>query len=101
PIRLCSPCFRFNSSPVHCRFSRQGFCSVLDRSGFRAGFSDQEGPMQRISTVRRAIAGLAAVAALAAAPLAAQSIETFDPDTAIDADLEEAPGSPPVYSQET
>ena len=57
--------------------------------------------MQRIFTVRRAIAGLAAVAALAAAPLAAQSIETFDPDTAIDADLEEAPGSPPVYSQET
>lgn len=56
--------------------------------------------MQLIHTIRRAIAGAAAVAALAAAPLAAQSIETFDPDTAIDADLEEVPGSQPVYAQE-
>ena len=56
--------------------------------------------MQLITTARRAIAGLAAVAALAAAPLAAQSIETFDPDTAIDADLVEQPGAQPVYTQE-
>ena len=54
--------------------------------------------MQIVPAIRRAIAGFAAVAALAAAPLAAQSIETFDPDTAIDADLEEAPGDQPVYS---
>lgn len=56
--------------------------------------------MQLIPIIRRAIAGAAAVAALAAAPLAAQSIETFDPDTAIDADLEERPGAQPDYSQE-
>ncbi|RXZ65550.1 DUF1134 domain-containing protein [Pelagerythrobacter rhizovicinus] len=56
--------------------------------------------MQRIPTIRRAMAGLAAAFALTAAPLAAQSIETFDPDTAIDADLEEAPGSEPVYADE-
>lgn len=55
--------------------------------------------MQLITTARRAIAGLAAVAALAAAPLSAQ-IETFDPDTAIDADLMEQSGAQPVYTQE-
>lgn len=44
--------------------------------------------------------GLAAIAGLAmfSAPLAAQSIETIDPDTAIDGDLAEQPGEPPVYS---
>lgn len=55
--------------------------------------------MQLVPIVRRAIAGLAAAAALTAAPLAAQ-IETFDPDTAIDADLVEQPGAQPVYTQE-
>lgn len=37
------------------------------------------------------------IAALGAAPLAAQQIETFDPDSAIDGDLVEAPGDPSVY----
>ncbi|MDZ4306678.1 DUF1134 domain-containing protein [Allopontixanthobacter sp.] len=32
-----------------------------------------------------------------AAPLSAQQIETFDPDSAIDGDLVEAPGDPSVY----
>lgn len=55
--------------------------------------------MQLIATIRRAVGGLAAVAALTATPLAAQ-IETFDPNTAIDADLVEQPGAQPVYTQE-
>lgn len=44
--------------------------------------------------------GLAAMAGLAvfSAPLAAQSIETIDPDSAIDADLVEQPGEQPVYA---
>ncbi|WP_374408486.1 DUF1134 domain-containing protein [Pelagerythrobacter sp.] len=54
--------------------------------------------MKSFPVIRRTIAALAAAAAVAATPLAAQSIETFDPDTAIDADLEEAPGAQPVYS---
>ena len=35
--------------------------------------------------------------AFSAAPLSAQQIETFDPDTAIDGDLVEAPGEPSAY----
>lgn len=55
--------------------------------------------MKIIPAIRQALAVAAGAAALAAAPLAAQSIETFDPDTAIDGDLEEAPGDQPVYSE--
>ena len=57
--------------------------------------------MKIIPAMRQALAAFAGAAALAAAPLAAQSIETFDPDTAIniDGDLEEAPGAQPVYSE--
>ncbi len=48
-------------------------------------------------TITRSWVALAAAAAFAASPLAAQEIETFDPDTAIDADLQEAPGEAQVY----
>lgn len=40
---------------------------------------------------------LLGVAAFGAGPLSAQQIETFDPDSAIDGDLVEAPGDPSVY----
>lgn len=46
-------------------------------------------------------AGFAAILsglALAAAPLAAQSIETVDPDTAIDGDLAQQANDPPIYA---
>lgn len=46
-----------------------------------------------------AIAGFASLA-LVASPVCAQSIETVDPNEAIDADLEEAPGEQPVYADE-
>ncbi|USA38691.1 DUF1134 domain-containing protein [Pelagerythrobacter marinus] len=55
--------------------------------------------MQIIATIRGTFAALAGAAALAAAPLAAQTIETFDPDTAIDGDLMERPGDQPVYAE--
>ena len=51
--------------------------------------------------LRKAVSGaclaLLGIATFAAAPLSAQQIETFDPDTAIDGDLVEAPGEPSVY----
>ena len=47
---------------------------------------------------RTTLAALAACFALAAAPLAAQPVETIDPDTAIDGDLVEQPGEPSVYA---
>lgn len=47
--------------------------------------------------VSGACAALLGLAAFTAAPLAAQQIQTVDPDTAIDADLVEAPGEPSVY----
>ncbi|WP_435418544.1 DUF1134 domain-containing protein [Parerythrobacter aurantius] len=51
---------------------------------------------------RSTLAALAACFALAAGPLAAQQVETIDPDTAmtgaIDGDLGEQPGEPSVYS---
>ncbi len=50
-------------------------------------------------TIRRGFAALLAAGAMAASPLAAQPIETMDPDDfAIDGDLEEAPGDQPVYT---
>ncbi|WP_284124420.1 DUF1134 domain-containing protein [Parerythrobacter aestuarii] len=49
-------------------------------------------------TIRSTFAAVATCAALAAAPLAAQAVETIDPDTAIDGDLVEQPGDQPVYS---
>lgn len=48
--------------------------------------------------IRSTLAAFAACMALAAAPLAAQSVETIDPDSAIDGDLVEQPGDQPVYS---
>lgn len=48
--------------------------------------------------IRSTLAALAACFALAAAPLAAQSMETIDPDSAIDGDLAEQPGEPSVYA---
>lgn len=47
---------------------------------------------------RSTIAVLAACFALAANPLAAQTMETIDPDSAIDGDLVEQPGEPSVYA---
>lgn len=49
-------------------------------------------------SLHKAFAGLAACAALIAAPLAAQQVETIDPSAAIDGDLAEQPGDRPVYS---
>ena len=50
---------------------------------------------------RKAVSGaclaLLGFAALGTAPLSAQQIESFDPDTAIDGDLVESPGEPSVY----
>lgn len=51
--------------------------------------------------MRAALATLAAFATLSAGTLAAQSIETVDPDIAIDGDLMEQPGDQPVYSAPT
>lgn len=48
--------------------------------------------------LRSTLAMFAACLAVAAAPLAAQSVETIDPDTAIDGDLAEQPGEPSVYA---
>ena len=48
--------------------------------------------------IRSTLAVLAAGLALAASPLAAQSMETIDPDSAIDGDLLEQPGEPSVYA---
>ena len=48
-------------------------------------------------TIARSGIALVAAAAFAASPLSAQQIETFDPDTAIDADLQEAPGDTQSY----
>ncbi|RZV32327.1 MAG: DUF1134 domain-containing protein [Sphingomonadaceae bacterium] len=50
-------------------------------------------------TARTAFAAITAGAALLAAPLAAQGVETIDPDTAIDGDLVEQPGGQSVYGQ--
>lgn len=54
-----------------------------------------------VKSFRKAVSGtciaLLGAAAFAATPLSAQTIETFDPDTAIDGDLVEAPGEPSVY----
>ena len=58
--------------------------------------------IRRFPIWRRGAAALAAALGLAAAPLAAQ-VETVDPDAAygaIDGDLEENPGEPPVYSDD-
>lgn len=52
-------------------------------------------------TMRSALGALAAIVTLSAGPLAAQSIETVDPDMAIDADLIEQPGEQPVYAAPT
>lgn len=51
-----------------------------------------------LRALQSALASIAACAALATAPLAAQAVETIDPDSAIDGDLVEQPGEPPVYS---
>jgi hypothetical protein len=52
-------------------------------------------------SIRKAVSGaciaLLGASLIAAAPVAAQTIETFDPDMAIDGDLAEAPGEPSVY----
>ena len=53
--------------------------------------------MPRIATIRRLLALVTATIAMAATPLAAQSIERVDPNQAIDGDLQENPGEPPVY----
>jgi len=56
--------------------------------------------MSLTTTFRLAIAALLGAGALASAPLAAQSIETTDPnDFAIDGDLAEQPGDQAVYPQ--
>ena len=55
--------------------------------------------MRLITTFRHALAALLGAGALAAMPLAAQSIETMYPnDLAIDGDLMEQPGDQPVYA---
>ncbi len=46
----------------------------------------------------RALTLLIASLMLAGAPAAAQQMETIDPNSAIDADLQEQPGEPPVYA---
>ena len=57
--------------------------------------------MTPVTTIRRMFAALLGAGALAAAPLAAQTIETMDPNEfAIDGDLEEAPGAQPVYGDD-
>ncbi|GAB5349773.1 DUF1134 domain-containing protein [Alteriqipengyuania sp. 357] len=53
--------------------------------------------MTRIDSIRRFAALFTAIFAIAAAPLAAQSIEQVDPNQAIDGDLVENPGEPSVY----
>lgn len=54
------------------------------------------------ATIRRTFAALVAAGALAASPLAAQTIETMDPNAfAIDGDLAEKPGDAPVYADQT
>ncbi|MFN4113026.1 MAG: DUF1134 domain-containing protein [Sphingomonadaceae bacterium] len=59
------------------------------------------GTMSIATTFRRILAALAGAAALSAAPLAAQSIETMDPNAfAIDGDLAEQPGDQPVYAEQ-
>ncbi|WP_336985710.1 DUF1134 domain-containing protein [Altererythrobacter aquiaggeris] len=57
--------------------------------------------MKLFARGRRAAIGVAATLAfcLGAAPLGAQSIETIDPDAAIDGDLAEQPGDQPVYGE--
>lgn len=60
--------------------------------------------MSIATTIRRTFAALAVLAgagALAAAPVAAQTIETMDPNAfAIDGDLAEQPGETPVYADQ-
>lgn len=51
-----------------------------------------------ITSAKAAIAGLLGAVALAASPLAAQSIETVDPSEMIDGDLAEQPGEPDYYT---
>ncbi|MEZ5694228.1 MAG: DUF1134 domain-containing protein [Altererythrobacter sp.] len=51
------------------------------------------------NVLRTTLAGAAAALCLVASPLAAQSIETVDPNIAIDGDLAEQPGDQPVYAQ--
>ncbi|AKM07909.1 DUF1134 domain-containing protein [Pelagerythrobacter marensis] len=55
--------------------------------------------MKIIPAIRGTLAMVAGAAALAVAPVGAQTIETFDPDTAIDGDLMERPGDQPVYAE--
>ncbi len=50
---------------------------------------------------RSTLAAFATCFALAAAPLAAQAVETIDPNSAIDGDLAEKPGEQPVYTQQS
>lgn len=56
--------------------------------------------MTMLARARQTAIAMAATLALglSATPLAAQTIETIDPDTAIDGDLMEQPGDQPVYS---
>ena len=53
--------------------------------------------MPRTLSLRRLAAVFVATLVMASAPLAAQSIETVDPNQAIDGDLAENPGEPWVY----
>ncbi len=59
--------------------------------------------MTLLSNARKTAIGLAATLAfgLVAAPVAAQGIESIDPDTVIDGDLVEEPGEQPVYAEPT
>ena len=53
--------------------------------------------MARTLSARRFVAMLAAAFALVATPVAAQTLETIDPNQQIDGDLVENPGEPSVY----
>ncbi|MBO79918.1 DUF1134 domain-containing protein [Citromicrobium bathyomarinum] len=53
--------------------------------------------MPRTLSIRRVATLLAAIFAMASAPLAAQSIEQVDPNLQIDGDISENPGEPSVY----
>ena len=55
--------------------------------------------MTRTASIRRFVALVAATFALAAAPLAAQPLETVDPSAQIDGDIEENPGEPSIYGE--
>jgi len=69
--------------------STTGFGPIIFREG--AWF------MPRTPSIRRFTALLAAIFSIAAAPLAAQSLETVDPTLVIDGDVNENPGEPSIY----